>query len=63
MHRKSTAILDACFHRDMNELIHVHPPRETEPKVILSYGCCPKFILVFGEPHERGRSFFAMKCS
>ena len=29
-----TAILDAtvaCFHKDMDELIHAHPPRETEP--------------------------------
>ena len=34
-HRKSTAILDACFHTDMNELIHVHPPRETEPEGIV----------------------------
>ena len=32
VHRKSTAILDACFHTDMNELMHTHPPRETEPE-------------------------------
>ena len=33
-HRKITAILDAAaawFHKDMDELIHAHPPRETEP--------------------------------
>ena len=33
-HRKITAILDAtfaCFHKDMDELVHAHPPRETEP--------------------------------
>ena len=30
-HRKITAILDAtiaCFHKDMDGLIHAHPPRE-----------------------------------
>ena len=35
---KSTAILDttfACFDTDMDELIHAHPPRETEPDCIL----------------------------
>ena len=37
VHRKSTAILDACFHRDMNELIHGHPPRETEPEGIVRW--------------------------
>ena len=33
-HRKMAAIMDAsvaCFHKDMDELIHAHPPRETEP--------------------------------
>ena len=33
-HRKITAILDATtawFHKDMDQLIHAHPPRETEP--------------------------------
>ena len=32
-HRKITANLDApfvCFHKDMDQLIHAHPPRETE---------------------------------
>ena len=33
-HRKITAILDAavvCFDKDMDQMIHEHPPRETEP--------------------------------
>ena len=37
-HRKITAVLDAtvaCLHKDMDELIHAHPPRETEPDGIL----------------------------
>ena len=37
-HHKITAILDAtfaCFHTDMAELIHAHPPRETEPDCIV----------------------------
>ena len=37
-HRKITAILDACkacFHKDMDELIHAHPPRETGPECIV----------------------------
>ena len=37
-HHKITAILDAtraCFHTDMDELIHAHPPRETEPDCIV----------------------------
>ena len=29
-HRKRIAILDACFHADMDELIHGRPPQETE---------------------------------
>ena len=39
-HRKITAILDdtlACFHKDMDELIHAHPPRETEPECIVAW--------------------------
>ena len=35
VHRKSTAILDACFHADMDELIRAHPPRETEPEYVV----------------------------
>ena len=34
-HRNINAILDAttaCFHKDMDDLIHTHPPRETEPE-------------------------------
>ena len=37
-HHKLIAILDgstACFHTDMDELIHGHPPRETEPECIV----------------------------
>ena len=37
-HRKITAILDAtkaCFHKDMDGLIHALPPRETEPDGIV----------------------------
>ena len=37
-HRKITAILDAtiaCFHKDMDELILAHPPRETEPECVV----------------------------
>ena len=37
-HRKIIASLDAtfaCFHKDMDELIHAHPPRETEPHGIV----------------------------
>ena len=33
-HRQITASLDAgvaCFHTDMDGLIHAHPPREAEP--------------------------------
>ena len=33
-----TALLDdtiVCFHKDMDELIHEHPPRETEPECIV----------------------------
>ena len=35
VHRKSTTILDARFHTDMNELSHAHPPRETHPESIV----------------------------
>ena len=35
VHRKSTTILDARFHTDMNELSHAHPPRETHPERIV----------------------------
>ena len=35
VHRKSTAILDACFHTDMHELIHAHPPGETEAEGVV----------------------------
>ena len=41
----------ACFHTDMDDLIHAHPPRETKPG------------LEQGEPHYPGRSTFAMKFS
>ena len=37
-HRKITAILDAtkvCFFKELDELIHAHPPRETEPECIV----------------------------
>ena len=37
-HRKITAILDAAFARfqpDMDELFHVHAPRETEPECVV----------------------------
>ena len=56
--RKITAILDAtlaCFHKDMYELFHAHPPTET--------GCCSKLILEQREPHDCGRSIFATKFS
>ena len=36
--RKITTILDAivaCFHKHIDELIHAHPPRETEPDGIV----------------------------
>ena len=33
--RKGTAILDACFHTDIIELIHARPPRGTEPEGIV----------------------------
>ena len=35
VHHQSTAILEACFHTDMDELIHAHPLRETEPDCIV----------------------------
>ena len=62
-HRKSTAILDdtiyiACFHKDMDEVIHEDPLRETEQDV-LSYGCCSMLILQQGKPHDCGGSMFA----
>ena len=37
-HRKITGILDAaiaCFHPDMDELIHAQPSRETEPECVV----------------------------
>ena len=37
-HHTITAILDAtfvCFHRDMDQLIHEHPPRETQPEGVV----------------------------
>ena len=39
-HRKINAILDAiaaCFHKDLQELIHEHPTRETEPECIVAW--------------------------
>ena len=51
--RKSTAILDAYFHTDTDELIHAPPPTETEPK-----GIGIQLLSEQGEPHERGRRFF-----
>ena len=34
-HRQITAILDTCFHTDIDELIHAHPPRESGPECIV----------------------------
>ena len=65
-HRKITAILDAtfaCFHKDMDELIHAHPPREAEPECIVIWFGCLKLILEQGEPHDCGRSILATKYS
>ena len=66
-HHKITAILDAtfaCFHTDMDELIHAHPPRETETDcIVVSYGGCSKLILEQGKLHDCGRSTFARKYS
>ena len=64
-HHKITAILDAaiaCFHPDMDELIHAHPPRETEPVCIVVWLLFQR-ILEQGEPHDCGRSIFAKKHS
>ena len=36
-HRQITSILDTCFHTDMDELKHAHPPRETEPDGIIAW--------------------------
>ena len=38
--REIIAILDAtkaCFHTDMDELVHADPPRETEPDCIVEW--------------------------
>ena len=58
VHRKITAILDAtiaCFHTDMDELIHAHPPRETEPE-------CTVVRLSFKAHSERRAARLSQEC-
>ena len=59
-HHKSTTILDACFHTDVDQSIHAHTPEEFEPKCIVLRLL---FRTHFGEPHDCGRSFVVMKYS
>ena len=48
-HRNSSAILDvigACFHTDMDELIHAHPQRENEPDgIVVKPGVATTIVL------------------
>ena len=53
-HRKSIAIFDACLYTDMYELIHAHPPEETESWCIVLQCCCSQLMLEQGEPHDCG---------
>ena len=64
-HRRITAILDstlACFHTDMDELIHAHLQKKVS-QIVLSYGCCSQLILEQGKLLDCGRSTFARKYS
>ena len=65
VHRKSTGILGACFHTDMNQLIHAHPPRETEPEGFVVWLLSKAHSGARRATHKRGSSFFffAMKYS
>ena len=53
----------ACFHTNMDELIHAHPPRETDPDGIVVWLLFKALILEQGEQHDCGRSTLTRKYS
>ena len=49
-----------CFHEDKDQLVHAHPPRETEPEGIV-VALLSRAHSEQEEPRKRVKSFFSQR--